>query len=130
MYEKASNTIICIILSPYFTGTKNWSPEQVLKIKNVSSAQVSGDGTKLVYTIREAMMTDDRSEYVNQIWISAIDGSNAKQLTTGDKNNTNPKWSPDNKSIAFTSSRDGKNNVYILPVAGGEAEKLLIPKGA
>lgn len=108
---------------------KNWSPEQVLKIKNVSSAQVSPDGTKVVYTIREAMMTEDRSEYVNQIWISAIDGSNAKQLTTGDKNNSNPKWSPDNKSIAFTSSRDGKNNVYILPVTGGEAEKITDTKG-
>ena len=101
---------------------KNWSPAQVLKIKNISSAQVSPDGTKVVYTIREALMTDDRSEYVNQIWISDIDGSNSKQLTTGDKNNSNPKWSPDNKSIAFTSSREGKNNVYILPIAGGEAE--------
>ena len=85
---------------------------------------MSPDGTKVVYTIREALMTDDRSEYVNQIWISDIDGSNTKQLTTGDKNNSNPKWSPDNKSIAFTSSRDGKNNVYILPIAGGEAEKI------
>ena len=108
---------------------KNWSPEQVLKIKNVSAAQVSPDGTKVVYTIREAVMTDDRSEYVNQIWISGIDGSNPIQLTKGDKNNSNPKWSPDNKSIAFLSSRDGKNNLYILPIAGGESEKITNVKG-
>ena len=123
--------LLFVIILPFVSlAQKNWSPEQVLKIKNLSSAEVSPDGTKVVYTIREAMMTDDRSEYVNQIWISAIDGSNAKQLTTGDKNNANPKWSPDNKSIAFTSSRDGKNNLYILPIAGGEAEKITEAKGA
>lgn len=127
---KKFQVLLFVILLPFvLLAQKNWSPEQVLKIKNISSAQVSPDGTKVVYTIREAMMTDDRSEYVNHIWISAIDGSNAKQLTTGDKNNSNPKWSPDNKSIAFTSSRDGKNNVYILPIAGGEAEKITEAKG-
>jgi dipeptidyl aminopeptidase/acylaminoacyl peptidase len=127
---KKFQVLLFVILLPFvLLAQKNWSPEQVLKIKNISSAQVSPDGTKVVYTIREAMMTDDRSEYVNHIWISAIDGSNAKQLTTGDKNNSNPKWSPDNKSIAFTSSRDGKNNVYILPIAGGEAEKITETKG-
>ena len=127
---KKYQLLLFVFLLPFvLLAQKNWSPAQVLKIKNISSAQVSPDGTKVVYTIREAMMTDDRSEYVNQIWISAIDGSNAKQLTTGDKNNSNPKWSPDNKLIAFTSSRDGKNNVYIIPVAGGEAEKITETKG-
>jgi len=127
--KKYQILLLAIMLPFVLLAQKNWSPEQVLKMKNISSAQVSPDGTKVVYTIREAMMTDDRSEYINQIWISAIDGSNAKQLTTGDKNNSNPKWSPDNNSIAFTSSRDGKNNVYIIPVTGGEAEKITETKG-
>jgi len=128
---KKYQVLLFVTLSPFvLLAQKNWSPEQVLKIKNISSAEVSPDGTKLVYTIREAVMTEDRSDYINQIWISAIDGSNAKKLTTGDKNNSNPKWSPDNKSIAFTSSRDGKNNLYILPIAGGEAEKITEAKGA
>src|SRR6185436_9862200 len=52
------------------------------------------------------------------------DGSNTIQLTKGDKNSANPRWSPDGKWIAFTSSRDGKNNLYVLPVGGGEAEKI------
>jgi dipeptidyl aminopeptidase/acylaminoacyl peptidase len=69
-------------------------------------------------------MTDDRSEYVNQVFLCNADGSNTIQLTKGDKNSANPKWSPDGKWIAFTSSRDGKNNLYLLPVGGGEAEKI------
>jgi dipeptidyl aminopeptidase/acylaminoacyl peptidase len=108
-----------------FAQTKtNWSPEQCLKLKNISAVVPSPDGSKVLYTVREAVMTDDRSEYVNQVFLCNSDGSNAIQLTRGDKNSSNPKWSPDGKWIAFTSSRDGKNNLYVLPVGGGEAEKI------
>ncbi len=101
-----------------------WSPQQTMKMKNVTSVQVSPDGSKVLYTVREAIMTDDRSEYVNQIFLSDASGNNTVRLTKGDRNNANPKWSDDGKWIAFTSNRDGKNNLYILPVAGGESERL------
>lgn len=116
--------LVSLIIVYNTTAQTNWSPEQCLKIKNISSARVSPDAGKVLYTVREAVMTDDRSEYVNQVWLCNADGSNAVQLTKGDKNSSNPKWSPDGKWIAFTSSRDGKNNLYVLPVAGGEAEKI------
>jgi dipeptidyl aminopeptidase/acylaminoacyl peptidase len=108
----------------FIIAQKNWSPEQCLKIKNITAVVPSPDGMKVLYTVREAMMTDDRSEYVNQVWLCNADGSNAVQLTKGDKNSSNPQWSPDGKWIAFTSSRDSKNNLYVLPVGGGEAEKI------
>jgi dipeptidyl aminopeptidase/acylaminoacyl peptidase len=102
----------------------NWSPEQCLKLKNISSTIVSPDGSKVLYTVREAIMTDDRSEYINNVWMCSADGSNHIQLTRGDKNSSNPAWSPDGKWISFTSSRDGKTNLYLLPIGGGEAEKI------
>jgi dipeptidyl aminopeptidase/acylaminoacyl peptidase len=103
---------------------KHWSPEQCMKMKNVTSVRISPDGKKIVYTIREAMMTDDKSEYINQVFIANSDGTNAIALTKNDKDNANPKWSNDGKWIAFASNRDGKNNLYVLSAAGGEAEKI------
>ena len=47
----------------------NWSPEQCLKLKNISAVAPSPDGSKVLYTVREAVMTDDRSEYVNQVFL-------------------------------------------------------------
>ena len=108
----------------FIIAQKNWTPEQCLKLKNITAVVPSPDGMKVLYTVREAVMTDDRSEYVNQVWLCNVDGSNSLQLTKGDKNSSNPKWSPDGKWIAFTSSRESKNNLYILPVGGGESEKL------
>jgi dipeptidyl aminopeptidase/acylaminoacyl peptidase len=108
----------------------NWSPEQCLKLKNISAVVPSPDGSKVLYTIREAVMTDDRSEYVNQVWLCNANGANQIQITKGDKNSSNPAWSPDGKWISFTSSRDGKANLYLLPVNGGESEKITDVKTA
>lgn len=103
---------------------KNWSPEQTMKMKNIGAVIPSPDASKVLYTVREAVMTDDKSEYVNQVFLCNADGSNTIQLTKGEKNSASPAWSPDGKWISFTSARDGKNNLYLLSVAGGEAEKI------
>lgn len=103
---------------------KFWTPEAMLKMKNISAVVPSPDGNRVLYTLREAVMTDDKSEYVNQVYLINADGSNAIQLTKHEKNSSNPQWSPDGKWISFTSARDGKNNLYLMSVAGGEAEKI------
>src|SRR5688572_11419928 len=113
LFTFISTFVLCATEGLAQTKT-NWSPGQCLKLKNISAVVPSPDGSKVLYTVREAVMTDDRSEYVNQVWLCNADGSNTIQLTKGDKNSANPKWSPDGKWIAFTSSRDGKNNLYIL----------------
>ncbi|MBP8114850.1 MAG: S9 family peptidase [Chitinophagaceae bacterium] len=126
--------IVLVIVTLFFAysliAQKNWTPEQCLKIKNITAVVPSPDASKILYTVREAIMTDDRSEYINQVWLCNSDGSNSIQLTKGDKNSSNPKWSPDGKWIAFTSSRELKTNLYILPVGGGEAEKVTDVKSA
>lgn len=128
---KAVTLILALLfVIPKIEAQTNWSPEQCLKLKNISSSIVSPDGSKVLYAVREAIMTDDRSEYINNIWICNADGSNHIQLTKSDKNSANPGWSPDGKWISFTSSRDGKNNLYLLPVNGGEAEKITDVKTA
>ena len=116
--------LLLLLLAGKMVVAQNWSPEQCLKLKNISAVQVSPDGTKLLFTVREAVMTDDRSDYVNQVWVCNSDGTNSIQLTKGEKNSSNPRWSPDGKWISFSSARDGKNNLYLLPVSGGESEKI------
>jgi Tol biopolymer transport system component len=109
----------------------NWTPETQVKTKAVGGVQVSPDGKRVVYTVNEAVMTADKSEFVTQIWLAETDGRNAFQITFGDKSSTNPKWSPDGNWIAFTSNRkDNRNNLYMLRAAGGVAEPLTDLKGS
>ncbi len=120
-----------IALTSLMTAAQTtWTPEMQLKVKGIGSPRVSPDATRVVYTVSNEMMTADKSEYVTQIWLAGVDGKQNDQLTFGEKSSTNPKWSPDGKWIAFTSTRkDNKNNLYLLRVSGGEADALTDLKG-
>jgi dipeptidyl aminopeptidase/acylaminoacyl peptidase len=101
-----------------------WTPELSMKVKAVGGVRVSPDGKRVVYTVNEPVMTADKSEYLTNIWLANADGSEAYQITFGEKSSTSPDWSPDGKWLAFTSARSGKNNLYLLRASGGEAEMI------
>ncbi len=105
-------------------AVEGWTPELMLKVRRIASVRPSPDGRRVAYTVAEAEMTEDRSEFVSQIWVANSDGSDATQMTFATKSSTNPMWSPDGKFLAFTSDRSGKTNLFRLRVAGGEAEQL------
>lgn len=85
-----------------------------------------GPGPRIAYTLREADM--EESTYRSQVW-SVAPGQEPVQLTRGQKNGAGPRWAPDGRYLAFTTSRpsgkageDGpKTQVWLLPAAGGEA---------
>ena len=134
MKSFASKTFVFLSIALLFASAQaqpNWMPEMQVKTKVVGSPQVSPDGKRVVYTVSEAVMTADKSEFVAQIWLANSDGGNVSQITFGEKSSTNPKWSPDGGAIAFTSNRkDNKNNLYLLRLNGGEAEPLTDLKGS
>lgn len=102
----------------------SWTPDLEMKVKAVGAVRVSPDGKKVAYTVSSAVMTEDKSEFVSQIWVANTDGSQAVQLTYAEKSSENPQWSPDGKMLAFISSRSSKSNLYVLRLVGGEAEQL------
>ncbi len=53
----------------------------------------------------------------NDIWVMDADGSNKTALVTGSGDNVRPHWSPDGNYIAFSSSRGGKWEVYIIDLS-------------
>jgi len=63
------------------------------------------------------------------IWVMNADGSGARVLTSGIWAEGNPRWSPDDRTIAFDSLRYnspslGPNDVYTISATGGAMHKL------
>ena len=106
------------------SSTANWTAESEMTVKNIGPVRVSPDGKHVTYAVSSAVMTPEKSEYVSQIWVSKIDGSGVMQLTFAEKPSSDPQWSPDSRSLAFTSSRSGKTNLYVIRLDGGEAEQI------
>ncbi len=61
--------------------------------------------------------------YGGYLWSVSRAGGEARQLTTGGHENF-PCFSPDGKWIAFSGQYDGNEDVYVMPVAGGEPRRL------
>ena len=117
-----------LLLFVFFTSAaqaQTWDAEMQVKLRAAGTPRVSPDGKRVVYTVSDAVMTADRSEYVTQLWLADVATKQNVQLTFGEKSSSNPKWSPDGNWIAFMSNRkDNRNNLYVLSLKGGEAEPL------
>ena len=62
--------------------------------------------------------------YAGDLWVAGRDGNNPRRLTIGEGPETNPVFSPDGQTIAFTGAYDGNLDVYTVPVVGGIPKRL------
>ncbi len=62
--------------------------------------------------------------YANDLWIVPRGGGEAKRLTSAVGEETNPAFSPDGRTIAFTGAYDGNYDVYTIPAEGGVPTRL------
>src|SRR5262249_39807831 len=53
--------------------------------------------------------------YAGDLWTAPREGGEARHLTTGPGIESNPVFSPDGSTIAFTGEYDGNVDIYIVP---------------
>ena len=101
-----------------------WTPALSMRYLGVSGVAISPDGSQVAYVVREPLMEGEQSEYLSHIWVAASDGSRNTQFTRGESSASSPAFSPDGQWLAFTTARSGENQIWVLPLAGGEARQV------
>ena len=105
------------------------SDSDLFAFRWVASPQISPDGRQATYVL--VTVNAKHEGYETSLWIVATDaGSPPRRLTAG-PHDAAPRWSPDGTTLAFLRPKDGHAQVYLLSLAGGEAQQLTdLPKGA
>ena len=119
-----SYTFLIIIVN---AQTKVWTPEMSIKVKLISDLNFSKDN-KIAMVVREALIDEEKSEYLNQIWVSKSNLSKPIKFTHHEKSSTHPRFSPDGEFLAFLSSRSEKQQIWVMRTSGGGSWQFTFEK--
>lgn len=97
-----------------------FSAEHLVRIDRVGAPVASPDGSHVVFTLRKTDMKAGKGR--TDLWLTAVEGGEQRQLTTHASNDSSPTWSPDGKWVFFLSSRTGSSQVWRIAIDGGEAQ--------
>ena len=62
--------------------------------------------------------------YAEDLWVAGVDGKNPRRLTSDLGVESNPVFTPDGQTIAFSAQYDGNTDVFTIPLAGGTPTRL------
>ncbi|HVZ78465.1 MAG TPA: LpqB family beta-propeller domain-containing protein, partial [Gemmatimonadaceae bacterium] len=116
---------LCALLAPTTARAQARRPmsfEDMMRLNQVSDAQLSPDGKWVAYVVAHNDM--DKDATLRDIYVVGATGGEPVRFTASGKSDASPRWSPDGKWIAFISTRGEHPQVYLISATGGEATPL------
>ena len=105
--------------------------DDTVSFRSPSDARISPDGGRVAFVVAKPYRVDTIFPR-SAVWSVPANGGDASRLTFGPRTDEAPRWSPDGATLAFLSDREweGRRQVRLLPVAGGEALQLTHHRGS
>jgi Tol biopolymer transport system component/imidazolonepropionase-like amidohydrolase len=82
-------------------------------VRGIMHPAISPDGAQVAFAA------------LGDLWLMPVGGGAARRLMTDPAVETEPVWSPDGKSLAYSSDRGGSMNVWIRDLQSGGADRQL-----
>jgi dipeptidyl aminopeptidase/acylaminoacyl peptidase len=104
--------------SPQTSSSKHpFTFEDMMALKRIGDPQVSPDGGWVMFSAIEVNLQENSKK--PHLWIVPAAGGESKQITNGQTGESRGRFSPDGKSILYTSSATGSSQIWI---AGFDSE--------
>jgi dipeptidyl aminopeptidase/acylaminoacyl peptidase len=88
----------------------------------IAGPQISPDGRQVAYVL--VTVTAKHDGYETSIWSVGTDGAAAPRRLTAGPHDGAPRWSPDGRTLAFLRPKGDGAQLFLLSLAGGEAQQL------
>ena len=89
--------------------------EDMMALKRVGSPQVSPDGKWVLFSAVDVdLVANTRTPHV---WVVPISGGQEREIIK-DQQADSPRWAPDGKRFAFTSTKEGGSQIWIADFDG------------
>ncbi len=112
-------------VAPALAQPRAMTLEDLFALKRVAAPAISPDGQMIVYAVGEVDLGNNH--ITTGLWIAATDGKTPPRCLTQPppgKRDTNPRWSPDGKTILFESNRSGSSQLWVISPQGGEPRAI------
>ena len=81
-------------------------------MKRISDPQVSPSGKWVLFSVTDVSL--EKNTKTNHLWVVPIAGGKEVQLTSG-TGETNGRFSPDGKSVMYSSDQGGSGQIWVAP---------------
>jgi dipeptidyl aminopeptidase/acylaminoacyl peptidase len=147
---RVSTTLVAVVsvflcVSSAAQQRRAMAPNDILRVANVSDAQIHPGSQYVVYTV--SGVDEDRN--FSTLWIAPMSSapvmpapprrpvpfadwpeirSSARPLLPPGWSGSNPRWSPDGSSVAFLSRQDDQEGIFVIKVEKTDKNDKLEPK--
>jgi dipeptidyl aminopeptidase/acylaminoacyl peptidase len=123
--RKLALTVIIFLSTVVAAGTsfaRGMQFEDLVSLHRIGAPQISPDGQWLAYDVSTPDPTANKS--FSGVYLVPSAGGTPKLISDAKHQDNGPAWSPDGKTIAYLSNRDGGvHQVYLYDVAAGTSRK-------
>ena len=120
--------IVIVVLAsfaarPALAQRRPIAEKDLFKFVWVADPQISPDGSQIAFV--RVTIDEKKDAYETSIWIAKTDSSEPPRPFTSGIRDTNPRWAPDGRRLAFVRAveKDGRPQpaqIHLIAMAGGE----------
>jgi dipeptidyl aminopeptidase/acylaminoacyl peptidase len=95
-------------------------------MQRISDPQPSPGGDRIAFVVRSTDFDADKGRL--DLYLVDTGGGEPVRLTADNAADSNPRWSPDGKSLYCLSTRSGSSQVWRMPIPGTEKDAVQVTK--